>query len=570
MSETKELPAALSHRAILTVLFGLIAGMFLSVLDQTVSGAALPTIVGDLHGVEHMAWVTTAYVLASAIVLPLCGKLGDLLGHKRLFISAILIFLVGSVLCGMATNMMWLIVGRTIQGFGGGSLMVIAMSVMSHIAPPDQMRKYTPIFGLTFGISFVVGPLIGGFLSTVHDTHILGLVTSWRWVFWLNLPVGAIALLAVAAYVPKLPVPKVRPQFDIAGILLLSLASSALVLATTWGGSQYAWGSPVIIALMICAVLCAAWFIFTERKIAIDPIMPPSLFRNRNFTLVTAAGLVLGIIMMGTMAYLPTYLQMATGTSATMSGVYMLPMVAGMLLVSFAVNKVVTRTGRYKWAPLYGMAVMGIGLFLLSTLTPTTPIWHICVYLGVMGAGMGMTMQTLMAVVRNEVPLMMAGTGNATNMYFRTIGMTLGAAFIGSQFVSNLKAQIAERLPGVPIGDGGQGSLTPAIVKMLPDNVREAILASYSDALTPIFLWIIPLAVVAFIVLLFLRETPFRTTLDYGAAMGEAIVAESLEVDDQPAAKQQPGRTMDLDDFQRRHRNKMYIDGEGRHRADDD
>ncbi|USN96084.1 MAG: MFS transporter [Candidatus Nomurabacteria bacterium] len=527
MSNSQDVSVGLSHRAILTVLFGLIAGMFLGVLDQTVAGAALPTIVGDLNGVESMSLVITAYMLASAVVLPICGKLGDLFGHKRMFITAVLVFLVGSTMSALATNMTLLIIGRFVQGLGGGSLMVLAMAVMSHIAPPDKMRKYTPLFGLTFGVSFVVGPLIGGFLSTVHDTHIFGVMTNWRWVFWLNLPVGALALAAIVAFVPKLPVPKVRPKFDTYGIILLSLASTSIVLATTWGGSKYAWGSPAIIWLIVSAVVSAILFVIVERRLVEDPVMPLFLFKNRNFSLVTVAGLVLGVVMMGTLAYLPTYLQMATGTSATMSGVYMLPLVGGMLVVSNTVNIIITRTKRYKWAPLSGMAVMGVGLVLLSTLTATTAIWHICVYLGVMGAGMGMTMQTLMAIVRNEVPLMMSGTGNSTNIYFRTIGSALGASFIGSLFVTNLKDQIAERLPGASIGSGGQGSLTPAVVKMLPSTVRSAILESYSDALTPIFLWITPLVVVAFIVLLFLRETPFKTTLDYGKT-GEMAKVEAM------------------------------------------
>ena len=502
---TEQPQMVVSPRRMWFVLFGLIAGMFVAILDQTVFGTALPTIVGELHGIEHMLWVITAYSLASTIMLPISGKLGDIVGHKRLFVISIFVFVVGSIIGGIAPNMTWLIVGRAIQGIGGGGLMIQAISVLSHLVPPSETRKYTPFFGLTFGISSVVGPLVGGWFSSIGQ---------WRWVFWMNIPVGVIAVTAVTLLVPKLPVRTVRQKFDYVGILFLSMASTAIVLTTSWGGSMYTWNSPVIILLIVGAVLCGIAFIGFE-YIADDPLMPLSLFKNRNFAVVTIAGLVLGLVMMGVLAYLPTYIQMVAGASPTMSGVYMLPMVVGMLVVSVVVNVIIARTGRYKWAPLSGMVVMGVSLVLLNTMTSSMSMWHFYVYLGVMGVGMGMTMQTLMLVVRNESPLALMGTANATNTYFRTMGMTLGASVIGSIFVSRLQDQIAYRLPGVPIGSSGHESLTPAVIDTLPSAVREAVIASYSDALTPIFLWIVPLVVFAFVVLLALKEKPLRTTLDH-------------------------------------------------------
>ena len=510
MSVVAEQPqTVVSSRKMWFVLFGLIAGMFVAVLDQTVFGTALPTIVGELHGVEHMLWVTTAYSLASTIMLPISGKLGDVWGHKRLFIASIVVFVIGSVIGGMAPNMTWLIVGRVVQGFGGGGLMIQAIAVLTHLVPPSETRKYTPFFGLTFGLSSVIGPLVGGWFTSIGH---------WRWVLQMNVPVGILAIIAVSVFVPKLSVTAVRKKFDYAGIALLSLASTAIVLTTSWGGSMYSWSSPVIILLIVGAVLCGGTFVAVEYA-ADDPIMPWSLFKNRNFTLVTIAGLVLGLVMMGVLAYLPTYIQMVSGASPTMSGVYMLPMVGGMLVVSFIVNMVISRTDHYKWAPLSGMAVMAVSLCLLYTMTSTMPMWHFFVFLGVMGVGMGMTMQTLMLVVRNETPLSLAGTANASNVYFRTMGMTLGASIIGSLFVSRLQGQIAERLPGVPLGSGGQDSLTPAIVGSLPSGVKEAVVASYNDALTPVFLWIVPLVVFAFVLLLFLREKPLRKVLDHESAL---------------------------------------------------
>ncbi len=490
---------------------GLFVGMFLGALDQSVLGAALPTIVGELNGVEHMLWVTTAYALAATVVLPISGKMGDLFGHKQLFVVSILVFIAGSAVCISAHTMTALIVGRAIQGFGGGGLMVLAQTILAKMLPDlDQLKRVTPYFAIIFGGSFIVGPFIGGFFTSI----------DWRLVFWLNVPVGGLALFAALKLVPKISDRLEKPKIDYAGIVLLSLASVAIVLATSWGGTQYAWTSPVIVLLLVGAVLCGVTFAFVERDAA-QPIIPWSLFRNRNFVVTTAALTVFGVVMMGALAYLPTYLQMVSGASATKSGLFLMPMVFGMFITGMFVMVIERRTKRYKWAPLTGMVVIAISLGLMNTMTPATSVGVIMVYVGLLGLGMGLSMQILMLVIRNEYQGDEFAVATAGNRYFQQMGMTFGAAAIGALFVANLQHQLTQRLPGMPVGAGGRGSLTPDMVAALPPGVRSAVIESYNYALTPIFIYIIPLVVVAFGILWRLQENPIRSNInDYGGMPG--------------------------------------------------
>lgn len=483
---------------------GLMIAMFLSALDQTVFGTALPTIVGELNGIEHMLWVTTSYLLAMTIMLPVYGKLGDLWGHKKLFVLAIALFTVGSVLGGFAQNMTWLIVGRAVQGIGGGGLMIQAMSIITVLISPRDRAKYSWIFAVVFTVPSVIGPILGGWLTGGP---------GWRWVFWINLPLGIVALSAAVALVPRLPVRSGRKKVDIYGIGLLGLTSTTIVLAASWGGSTYPWSSPQIISLFCAAALFTVLFIINEKS-AIEPIMPSMLFQSRNFTVVLIAGLALGVVMMGTLVYIPTYLQMVTGSSTTESGYLMMPMVLAMLITSTIIGQIISRTGRYKWAPVTGMGVVTLALVLLSTMGPDMPVWHICAYLAVLGVGIGLSMQVLMLIVQNEFSAENAGTAISMNTYFRTMGMSLGAAVVGTLFVSKLKSLLSEAVPGLNSGFETQWSLTPSSVRQLPENVRNVIVRSYSDALTPVFKWIIPLTIVALVVLLFVQEKPLSTVVD--------------------------------------------------------
>jgi len=507
---------AATRRHILLVFAGLMVTMLLASLDQMIFSTALPTIVGELDGVNHMLWVTTAYILASTITLPVYGKLGDLIGRKGLFITAIAIFMVGSVIGGLAHNMTWLIAGRAVQGLGGGGLLILAQAIIADVVPARQRGKYMGIMGGVFAISSVAGPLLGGWF-----TDSIG----WRWAFWMNIPLGILAITS-AAFFLRLPKNTNRnPSIDVAGISLLAVASTCLVLMTTWGGNTYDWNSPVIIGLILGAIVAGISFVVVERRAA-EPIMPLHLFRQRNFNLTTVVGLIIGVAMFGALAYLPTYLQMVTGANATQAGLLIIPLMAALLITSIVSGQLVSKTGRYKWFPITGMVLVGISLFLLSTMTPTLAVWIICGYLAIMGLGLGMSMQILILIVQNTFPVTEVGTATASNNYFRQIGASLGSAIVGSLFVGKLTQLLGERLPsGGTSAEGGNNSLTPAVVRDLPQALHDVIVGAYNDALTPVFLYMVPLVVVGLILLFFVVEKPLATTIE------RDILPESLEID---------------------------------------
>lgn len=520
MSETSLKAAAsadaAAKRHILLIFAGLMVTMLLASLDQTIFSTALPTIVGELNGVDHMLWVTTAYILASTIMLPVYGKLGDLIGRKGLFIGAITLFILGSIVGGMAQDMTWLIIGRAIQGLGGGGLMILSQAIIADVVPARERGKYMGIMGGVFALSSVAGPLLGGWF-----TESIG----WRWAFWMNIPLGILAIVSAVLF---LRLPKNtggRPRLDFAGMGLLALASTGLVLLTTWGGTTYDWDSPVIISLIVGSIVAAVAFVLVERRAA-EPIMPLHLFKDRNFNLTTIAGLIIGIAMFGALAYLPTYLQMVTGVNATQAGFLMIPLMAALLVSSIVSGQLVSKFGRYKWLPIVGTIVVAVALLLMSTMTPTLPVWILCSYLAVMGLGLGMSMQILILIVQNSFPISQVGTATASNNYFRQIGASLGSAIVGSLFVAKLTSLLAERLPaGGQAASGGSSSFTPSAVRDLPDAIREVIVGSYNDALTPVFLYMVPLVLVGAILLAFVKEKPLATTIE------RDILPESLEID---------------------------------------
>jgi len=508
--------AVADKRHILLIFAGLMVTMLLASLDQMIFSTALPTIVGELDGVNHMLWVTTAYILASTITLPVYGKVGDLIGRKGLFIAAISIFIVGSVIGGLAHDMTWLIAGRAVQGLGGGGLLILAQAIIADVVPARERGKYMGIMGGVFAISSVAGPLLGGWF-----TDSIG----WRWAFWMNVPLG---LLAIASAVFFLRLPKNtnrNPSIDLAGMTLLAVASTCLVLMTTWGGNTYDWNSPVIIGLIIGALVAGALFVMVQRRAA-EPVMPLHLFKERNFNLTTIVGLIIGVAMFGALAYLPTYLQMVTGANATQAGLLMIPLMAALLITSVASGQLVSRTGRYKALPMIGMVLVAASLFLLSTMTPDLAVWVICSYLALMGLGLGMSMQILILIVQNTFPVTEVGTATASNNYFRQIGASLGSAIVGSLFVTKLTQLLSERMPaGAASASGGENSLTPAVVRDLPAGIKNVIVSSYNDALTPIFLYMVPLVIVGLILLVFVVEKPLATSIE------RDILPESLEID---------------------------------------
>ncbi|MDQ1588874.1 MAG: hypothetical protein QOJ77_2039 [Microbacteriaceae bacterium] len=497
---------AATKRRVLFIFAGLMVTMLLASLDQTIFSTALPTIVGQLHGVDQQLWVTTAYILASTIMLPVYGKLGDLIGRKGLFIGAIAIFIVGSIIGGLATDMTTLIVGRAVQGLGGGGLMLLSQAIIADVVPARQRGRYMGIMGGVFALSSVAGPLLGGYFTDGP---------GWRWGLWMNVPLGILAI-ASAAFFLRLPKnTNGRPSIDYAGMGLLALASTGIVLTTVWGGTTYTWDSVQILSLIAATVIAAAAFVLVERKAA-EPIMPLHLFKQANFNLTTVAGLIIGIAMFGALGYLPTYLQMVTGVNATQAGLLLIPLMAGLLVTSIGSGQLVSKTGRYKALPIIGTAITAGALGLLSTMTPTMPVWQICSYLALMGIGLGMAMQILILIVQNTFSNAEVGTATASNNYFRQIGASIGSAVVGSLFVANLQHLVATRLPnaGGASSGGSLNSFTPEKVQALPEAIKNVIVGAYNDALTPVFLYMVPLMLVATVLLFFVKEKPLATTIE--------------------------------------------------------
>ena len=525
--------------SILLLFIGLMLIMLMSSLNQTVLSPALPTIVGELDGVEHMSWVITAFILVSTIMMPIYGKLGDLWGRKPLLIFAILAFTAGSVTGALAESMTGLIVSRGLQGLGGG-LMILSQAVIADVIPARERGKYMGALMGVFAFSSVAGPLLGGWLTEGP---------GWRWGFWMNVPLGALALAAAVFLIPhtNAGARTRRARIDVLGMALLAAATACLVLAMTWGGNQYAWNSPTILGLLGAVVVAAALFVPVELRAA-EPVMPMALFRDRNFVLTTVAGLCMGIAMFGAIGYMPTYLQMVLGVDATQAGLLMIPMMGTMLVTSVTVGALVSKLGRYKAFMVAGSLLIAAGLFCLSRLATDTATYLICLALAVVGLGLGMSMQLLTLVVQNSFPVSMVGTATAGANFFRQVGATVGSALVGGLFTARLKDLLADRLAPVLAAARQQGqatslgstnSLTPSVVQSLPDPVREVIIGAYSDALIPIFLWIMPLGIAAALVLLFVVEKDLATTV---AASGTTAAAGAQEERREAASEEEAER----------------------------
>ena len=508
-----------SKNRIRAMFLGLVIVMLMSSLNQTILAPSLPTIVGELHGVEHMSWVITIFILLSTITMPVYGKLSDQFGRKPFLIFAIVSFMAGSVVGALAQDMNWLIFARALQGLGGGGLMILSQAVIADVIPPRDRGRYMGIIGGVFAFSSVAGPLIGGWITEGP---------GWRWAFWLNLPLAVLSILAVIFLLPHRPFrDREKHNIDYLGSLILMAGTSALVLATIWGGNQYEWTSPEIIGLLVFSVVAALVFIPVENRAA-EPVMPMYLFKNRNFVLTLGASLALGVAMFGAVEYIPTYLQMALGVSATVAGLLMIPMMGVMLVVSIVTGRLVSKTGRYKGYVTSGTAIVALGLFLLSTVTIDTPTWLFCVYLGVMGAGLGMSMQFLTLIVQNAFPVSVVGTATAANNFFRQVGATVGASLVGGLFTSRLTSLISERMPQQALQSSGghaSSSLTPELVASLPEPVHGIIVNAYNDALIPLFLYLVPLALVSTLLLFFIREDALATTLETEPAVDIARAA---------------------------------------------
>jgi EmrB/QacA subfamily drug resistance transporter len=502
-----------THRQIMVILGALMTGMLLAALDQTIVATALPTIVGDLGGLNHLSWVVTAYLVASTVTTPLYGKISDLYGRKRVFQFAIVVFLIGSALSGLSQNMTELIAFRFLQGLGAGGLITLAMTIIGDIVPPRERGRYQGYMGAVFAFASVIGPLLGGFF--VDNL-------SWRWVFYVNVPVGAVALV-VTSIVLDLPQRRISHKIDYLGTALLVGAVGSILLAVTWGGTQYAWGSPTIITLAVAGSVLLAAFIAVESRVD-EPVLPLQLFRNRVFAVATATMFIVGLAMFGGIIYLPLFLQVVTGRSATNAGLLLLPLILGLMFTAIVSGRVISRTGRYKAFPIAGMLVMAVGMYLLSTMGTTTTTVEASAYMIVLGLGLGLVMQVLVLAVQNAVDPRDLGTATGAATFLRSMGGSFGVALFGAVLSNQLASNLADLLPGgrLPPGispDRLKGS--PAAILSLPDAVRAPVIEAFARSIDTVFLAAVPIAIIGFALTWLLEEVPLRSTQ---AASAEALV----------------------------------------------
>ncbi|WP_280462969.1 MDR family MFS transporter [Nocardia carnea] len=514
MTGTREVPETaptLDRRRRNIVFVTIVLGMLMAALDQTIVATTLPTIVADLGSAGHMAWLVTAYMLAEAISTVLAGKFGDLFGRKLVFQISAVVFILGSILAGIAQDMLTLIIARGIQGVGAGGLMVTAMALIADVIPLRQRGKYQGAMGAVFGVTTVLGPTLGG-LFTDH--------ASWRWCFYINVPVAVVMIVLAARTVPTVR-PAVRPVIDYLGIALVALGVAGLILGLEWGGSEYPWGSPMIIGLFAGAVVLLAAFVVVETRVP-EPMLPMHLFRNRVFTVCSILSFIVGFAMLGAMTYLPTYLQYVDGVSATESGLRTLPMVVGLLITSIISGNIVSTTGRYKPFPIAGTAVMALGLYLMSTMGRHTGIWLESLYMLTLGLGIGLSMQVLTIVVQNTVPYAQLGTATSGVTFFRTVGSAFGTAVFGTLYTGKLDPALGAAL--AESGVAPELAQSPAALRELPDELAVPIIEAYTTAIDTVFRWVVPVALVGFVVAWFLREVPLRdSTRARAAELGEGF-----------------------------------------------
>ncbi|WP_154793512.1 MDR family MFS transporter [Occultella kanbiaonis] len=519
---TDDKPKIVLNQRMVWLIFGaLMAGMFMSSLDQSIIGTAMPTIVGELSGVEHQGWLVTIYILSLAVVMPLYGKFGDIWGRRWPFLVAIALFTIASAGAGFAQDFNQLVIWRGVQGLGGGGLMILSQAIIADIVPARDRGKYMGPMGALFGISAVIGPLLGGLFTENAD---------WRWCFWINIPIGIVAF-AIGWFTLKLPSHRSGRRIDVGGIVFMVLATSGLVLATSWeswsGSRGYDWSDPLLLGLVIGTVVSAVLFVIVENRVA-DPLLPMHLFKNRTFSISTAVGLIIGAGMFAALGFLPTFLQMSTGAGVTESGFLLLPMMVGVMVTAIGSGLAITKIGRYRMFPITGMAIATLGLIWLTRITGDMSMVLFGAMIFTLGAGLGLVMQTIVLAVQNSVDPHEIGTATSANNFFREIGAAVGAALFSTIFTTRLVDNLTEGLATIPPdelpADGlGIETLTPGVVNQLPDALKELVVNSYAESLAPSFWAFVPLLAFGFVLTLFLREVKLSDTAGM-VARGEAVV----------------------------------------------
>jgi EmrB/QacA subfamily drug resistance transporter len=498
------------------VFLAIMLGMLMAALDQTIVATALPTIVADLGDAGHQSWVVTSYLLASTIITALAGRLGDLFGRKRVFQAAVTFFVVGSALCGIAQSMAMLVGARALQGLGGGAITVTATALIGEIIPLRDRGRYQGALGAVFGVTTVIGPLLGGYFTD----HL-----SWRWAFYVNVPLSIVVFFVAAAAIPSLA-GRGKPVIDYTGILFVGLGATGLTLATSWGGTTYPWKSATIIGLFVGSTAALAVFVWVESRVA-APILPTRLFGSPVFTVCCVLSFVVGFAMLGALTFLPTYMQFVDGVSATTSGLRTLPMVAGMLSTSMGSGILVGRTGRYKIFPVAGTAVMALAFLLMSRMNPSTSALLQSLYLFILGAGIGLCMQVLILIVQNTSSFEDLGVATSGVTFFRTIGSSFGAAIFGSLFTNFLHSRIGPAIAAS--GASPAAASSPEALHRLPHAAAAPIVSAYATSLTQVFLWAVPVALVGFVLALFLREVPLREIGRNAADLGDGFAMPTTQ-----------------------------------------